>query len=197
MRVCRASAVLSANGRFTPDARSQPHRQWDTLDGVLEPGRRAAGSSARPAIVDLFWQYVLVFLAAATPWLEIVIVIPVAIGLGLAPVPVTLISFIGNALPVFGIVALFRVWERRRGPIRRHWSPRARRVWERYGVPGIALAGPAITGIHLAAVMALALQADRRRTAVWMTLSLALWSVVTAAVSVAGFEGLRWLFGEH
>ena len=147
--------------------------------------------------MDLLWQYVLVFVAAATPWLEIMIVIPVAVGLGLSPVPVTIVSFVGNALPVFGIVVLFRQWERRRGPVRRGWSPRARRVWDRYGLPGIALAGPALTGIHLAAVMALALQADRRRTAWWMTLSLAIWSVVTLAVTVAGFEGFRWLFGDR
>ncbi|AHE97030.1 small multi-drug export protein [Thioalkalivibrio paradoxus] len=145
--------------------------------------------------MDLIWQYALVFLAAATPWLEIMIVIPVAIGVGLAPVPVTVVSFIGNALPVFGIIALFRAWERRRGPLRRRWSPRARRIWERYGLPGIALTGPVVTGIHLAAVMALALQADRRRTAIWMTFSLALWSVATAALTLLGFEGWRWLFG--
>ncbi len=147
--------------------------------------------------MEFLWQYFLVFLAAATPWLEIMLVIPVAIGLGLAPIPVTLISFIGNALPVFGIVALFRQWERRRGPVRRNWSPRARRVWDRYGLPGIALAGPVITGIHLATVMALALQANRRSTIVWMSLSLAIWSVVTLVVTLAGFEGFRWLFSDH
>lgn len=147
--------------------------------------------------MEFLWQYLLVFLAAATPWLEIMLVIPVAIGLGLAPIPVTLISFIGNALPVFGIVALFRQWERRRGPVRRNWSPRARRVWDRYGLPGIALAGPVITGIHLATVMALALQANRRSTMVWMSLSLAIWSVVTLAFTLAGFEGFRWLFSDH
>ncbi|AGA31821.1 Small multidrug efflux protein - like protein [Thioalkalivibrio nitratireducens DSM 14787] len=144
--------------------------------------------------MDLIWHYALVFLAAATPWLEIMIVIPVAIGVGLAPIPVTVVSFVGNALPVFGIIVLFRAWERRHGPLRRHWSPRARSIWERYGLPGIALAGPVVTGIHLAAVMALALQADRQRTAIWMTLSLALWSVATTVVTLMGFEGLRWLF---
>lgn len=148
-------------------------------------------------MTDLLWQYTLVFLAAATPWLEIMIVIPVAVGAGLSPVPVTIVSFIGNALPVFWIIALFRRWERRRGPVRRRWGPRAQRVWDRYGLPGIALAGPALTGIHLAAVMALVLRADRRLTALWMTLSLALWSLVTVLATVAGFEGLRWLFGDH
>lgn len=144
-------------------------------------------------MLELFWQYALVFLAAATPWLEIIVVIPVAVGVGLAPVPVTVVSFIGNALPVFGIIALFRRWEARRGPVRRRWSKRAKRVWDRYGLPGLALAGPLITGIHLAAIMALALRADRRRTAVWMSLSLAIWSLVTVTATVAGFESLAWL----
>ncbi|MGY6555188.1 MAG: small multi-drug export protein [Wenzhouxiangella sp.] len=146
---------------------------------------------------ELIWQYVLVFLAAATPWLEIIIVIPVAIGMGLAPLPVTVVSFIGNLLPVFAIIALFRRWEARRGPLKRRWSPRAQRVWDRYGLPGIALTGPLITGIHLAAIMALALRADRRQTAIWMSLSLALWSLLTVAVTVAGFEGFAWLRGDR
>jgi len=145
--------------------------------------------------MDLLWQYTLVFLAAATPWLEIVIVIPVAIGAGLAPIPVTIVSFVGNALPVFGIIALFQWWERRRGPVRRRWSGRAMRVWAKWGLPGLALAGPAVTGIHLAVVMALALHADRRATTLWMTVSLALWSVGTTLVTVAGIEGFRQLFG--
>ncbi|SIT72352.1 Putative small multi-drug export protein [Ectothiorhodosinus mongolicus] len=143
-------------------------------------------------MTDLLWQYALVFLAAATPWLEIMIVIPVAVGVGLAPIPVTIISFIGNALPVLGIIALFRWWEVRRGPIQRRWSPRAQRVWNRYGLPGVAFSGPVITGIHLAAIMALALKADRRATVFWMTLSLAIWSLITLVVTVIGFESLGW-----
>lgn len=145
--------------------------------------------------VDLLWQYTLVFLAAATPWLEIVLVIPVAIGAGLAPVPVAMVSFAGNALPVLGIVALFHWWERRRGPVRRRWSRRAVRVWARWGLPGLALLGPLVTGIHLAAVMALALHADRRATTWWMTASLALWTVVTTVAAVGGIEVLSRFFG--
>lgn len=138
--------------------------------------------------MDLLWQYTLVFLAAATPWLEILIVIPVAIGAGLAPVPVAVVSFLGNALPIFGVVALFQWWERRRGPVRRRWSGRAMRVWNRWGLPGLALLGPLVTGIHLAAVMALALHAPRRTTVIWMTVSLAMWAVGTTVVTVAGID---------
>lgn len=147
-------------------------------------------------MLELLWQYFLVFLAAATPWLEIMIVIPVAIGMGLAPLPVTVISFLGNLLPVFAIIVLFQRWEARRGPVKRRWSPRAQRVWDRYGLAGIALSGPLITGIHLAAIMALALGADRRMTAIWMSLSLAGWSLLTLAATLLGIEGLGWLRGD-
>lgn len=145
--------------------------------------------------MDLLWQYILVFIAAATPWLEILIVIPVAIGAGLAPLPVAVISFVGNALPVLGIVALFRWWEQRRGPVRRRWNRRAVRVWTKWGLPGLAIAGPLVTGIHLAAVMALALRAPRRATTWWMTVSLAVWTIATTAATLAGMEGLHRYFG--
>jgi len=147
--------------------------------------------------VELIWHYLLVFVAAATPWLEILLVIPVAISLGLAPIPVTLVAFIGNALAIYAMILLFNRWERRRGPIRWRWSPRAWRIWNRFGLPGLALAGPAVTGIHLAAIMALALQAGRRRTAFWMILSLAIWSVATTLMTLAGIEGWQWLFAPN
>lgn len=145
--------------------------------------------------MDLFWQYSLVFIAAAAPWLEIVVVIPVAIGAGLEPLPVMVVSFVGNALPVLGIISLFDWWEQRRGPVRRHWQGRAMRVWTRWGMPGLALASPALTGIHLATIMALALRADRRATALWMILSLALWTIGTGLATVLGIDNFREVFG--
>ena len=45
--------------------------------------------------------------------------------------------------------------------------------------------------------MALALPADRRLTAIWMSLSLAIWSLVTVTLTLAGFEGLAWLRGDR
>lgn len=64
------------------------------------------------------------------------------------------------------------------------------RVWHRYGLPGLALLAPVITGVHLATVMALALGTPRQRVVWWMTASLALWAVVTAVVTAAGVEWL-------
>lgn len=179
------------------------------------------------------WEYILVFLMAATPWVEILLVIPVAIAAGLSPFWVTVIAFIGNALPVLLIVALYEKWEQWRSirrdkrealstdepmesitdepsisvepteegqtqeeatteqPSKR--GKRARKIWDRYGLPGLALLAPAITGIHLAAVMAFAFKSPKRATAIWMTISLALWAVGTGIVSYYGLEWFDWI----
>lgn len=139
---------------------------------------------------ELLW-YAALFVLAATPFIELLVVIPLGGALGLPILPVTVIAFIGNAIPVFGIIALYRWWVARRGPIQRRWSARALRVWDRYGLPGVALTGPVLTGIHLAAVMALAMGSPQRRVWVWMTASLAVWALGTALLTALGVEWLK------
>ncbi|MBS4024566.1 MAG: hypothetical protein KGZ96_02705 [Clostridia bacterium] len=62
-----------------------------------------------------------------------------------------------------------------------------------YGVPGLALAGPLLTGVHLAALVALGLGAQKNAVSIWMTISLLIWTVVVTAASVFGLEQLTWL----
>lgn len=160
------------------------------------------------------WQDVLawvgVFLAAATPWVELIVVIPVGVAAGMHPVVVGVVAFAGNALPVGGIVLGHRSYtrwrDRRRGralereggsvlveePSKRGWRRRfSDGALARYGVPGLALVAPVTTGIHLAAVLALGVGARRPFAAAWMIGSLALWTVVTTALAVGGLS----LFG--
>ena len=46
------------------------------------------------------FEYFLVFLGAAIPWLEIALVIPLGIISGLSPVWVMILAFVGNMLTV-------------------------------------------------------------------------------------------------
>jgi hypothetical protein len=135
--------------------------------------------------------YVAVALAAATPWLEVLLVIPPAVALGLDPFLVGVTAFGGNYLPVAGIVYASRHVRRRfrdreRRPSRR--SERARRLLDRYGVPGLALLGPLVTGVHLAALLALATGASRRRVLGWTGASLLVWTVAITVASVLGAD---------
>ena len=168
-----------------------------------------------------FVQYLLVFLFAAFPWVEILAVIPIAIGLGLSPVLVGVVAFAGNVASVYVLLVFHRRivrWRARRrgdedapvdgalddasadasddapeespaGESKRSEKRRYRwayDVWDRYGLPGLTLAAPVLTGVHIAALIALAAGSTRRAVAVWMTVSIALWSVALVAGSAFG-----------
>ncbi|MCG5547623.1 small multi-drug export protein [Halorhodospira halochloris] len=143
--------------------------------------------------MEVLLKYLLVLILAATPWIEILVVIPAGAAMGLSIAPLTVTAFIGNAVPVILIILLFQAWERRYGPIQKRWGKRAMGIWQRYGLPGIALTAPVITGIHLATVMALALGSPQRQTTYWMVASLAVWSIVTAALTQLG---VTWITGQ-
>lgn len=135
------------------------------------------------------WQYLLVFVLAAIPWLEILLVIPAGIAIGLDLLLVGSVAFAGNALPIYGIVLAYERlaarfgWGEGSGSKRRQ---RAKRVFRTYGLPGLALVAPVLTGVHLGAVIALGLGARGRSTLGWMTASIAVWTVAITAATVAG-----------
>jgi Ca2+/H+ antiporter, TMEM165/GDT1 family len=140
-----------------------------------------------------WWSYVLVFVAAATPVIEVLVVIPAALLAGLRPVPVTLVALAGN-LSTVALVAVagdrLLQWRRRRRPARddhpSRRATRARALAQRWGVPGLALLAPITTGTHIATVAALATGASSQRTLWWMTVGLVGWAVAVAVVTVGG-----------
>lgn len=140
-------------------------------------------------------EYILVFLGAAVPALEIAIVIPVGIVRGLSPFWVILLAFAGNMLTVVLLIFLYQrieQWYRRRkgedaeGESKRQL--RGRKIMDKYGVAGLALAGPILIGTHIAAFFALLFGASKRNTIIWMTVSIALWSLVFGVVTAMGFS---------
>lgn len=142
-------------------------------------------------------QYGLVFLFAAIPWVEILVVIPIAIGVGLNPVLTGVVAFAGNAGSVYLLVVFHRRvsrwWESRQddesSETKRHeW---AMTVWDRYGLPGLALAAPVLTGVHIAALLALVAGSSGRDVAVWMSVGIAAWTVALVVGSVLGLSFLE------
>lgn len=141
--------------------------------------------------------YLTVFVAAATPWLEVLLVVPAGIVAGLPPVPTTLVATAGNLITLAPLVLagdrLRERWRRRRQATSEddERTPsgrgvRARRLFDRYGLPGVAALGPLLTGVHVAALVALAGGADRRRTLAWLSGGVVVWGVITAVATVAG-----------
>ena len=137
-------------------------------------------------------QYALVFLFAAIPVVEILVVVPIAVGLGLNPAITGVVAFAGNAGSVWAVVLGYRWVERLWGGDRRNRQSgryqRARRLWDRYGVAGVSFAGPILTGVHIAALVALVAGSRHRTILGWMSLSIALWTVALVFASVFGFS---------
>jgi Ca2+/H+ antiporter, TMEM165/GDT1 family len=136
-----------------------------------------------------------VFVAAATPGVAILLVIPAGIAAGLPPVGVTLLALAGNVTALAVVVLagerIRRALGRRSkdsdpGQKRSRRSERAQRLAERWGVPGLALLAPVSTGTNVAAVAMIALGASRGMALAWLTAGLAVWAVGVAVASVLG-----------
>jgi len=140
-------------------------------------------------------EYFLVFLGAAIPWLEIALVIPLGIISGLSPFWVMLLAFVGNMLTVLILIIAFQkvqAWlesrkkEDGKGDSKR--TERGKRIWNKYGMPGLALLGPIVIGTHIAAFIGLLFGASKVNTTIWMTISIALWTLVFGIATAMGFD---------
>ncbi|GIN98619.1 hypothetical protein J6TS1_44890 [Siminovitchia terrae] len=146
------------------------------------------------------WEYIVVFLLAGVPWIEIAAAIPIAIISGLQPVLVVILGFAGNLLTTILVIYLFETIKnylfKKRGELKESSKreARAKRIWNKYGLPGLALLGPILIGIHIAAFIGLTLGAAKNWTLLWTTISLLIWSIVFGVTAYYGVEAFKVFF---
>ncbi|MGD6843911.1 small multi-drug export protein [Bacillus infantis] len=141
-----------------------------------------------------FWQYIVIFIFSAAPWMDISIMVPLGVLWGLSPFWTGVLAFAGNLLLLILLALFFEqffLWRNSRrekkgasGPTKR--DIRSKQLWEKYGIPGLALLAPLLVGTDIAAIAAFSLGASRSRVLAWMTVSLAMWTIVFAAASAYG-----------
>ncbi|WP_301109459.1 small multi-drug export protein [Sporosarcina sp.] len=145
------------------------------------------------------FTYLLVFFAAAVPGIEILVAVPLGIVRGLSPIVAIIVGFLGNASTIILEILIFQRlktwWDSRKTkdvnmPSKR--TARAESIWQRYGVPGLSLLGPILIGSHLAAFLALALGSSKQQTAMWLFISLAIWSIIYGVLTVLGVDAFFW-----
>ena len=147
------------------------------------------------------WQYVTLFLISILPFLDVFYIIPVGVALGMSPIAVGVISFLGNFIMVIVFAMFFRQiaeWRNKRREMKGKTGltkreTRARRIWEKYGLPVFALLSPSILGTDIAALMALLFGSSKPRVVTLMGLSLVVWSIVMTAGSVYGLKYINWI----
>lgn len=141
-----------------------------------------------------------IFAGGALPWLEAIVVIPIGIAAGLPPVAVVIAGATGNLLTI--AVAAFagervRDWWRHRFRGGHHQSDqpaggrRSRwigRVFDRWGLPGLALFGPLGLGTQLSALVAVSFGNSARKSFTWIAIGTLLWCIAVAIMASMGLQ---------
>ncbi len=127
---------------------------------------------------------------AAADALDVWVGIITGIALGLSPALSGALSIASALAGVTLVVAAGKrlrhlIYRSRRLAKRRE---RIERVWKRYGIPGVALQAPLLTGPLLATLLALALDAPPRLLLLWMLASVVLWGLVLTGAAALGFS---------
>ncbi len=122
--------------------------------------------------------------------------IPAGIAQGLNPVLVVLVAALSYACGV-GIVVVagqpVRDWIMKRfgGKVSANPNSTIRRVWDRYGLIGLALLAPITTGSQIGAVIGLSFNAPPRRLFVYMSLGGLLWGVIIVVLVSLGVAAVQ------
>lgn len=125
--------------------------------------------------------------------LELWVAIPTGTALDLPPVLNGIASALGAAIAAV-IVVFFgdgiRRWLLRNKDEEGEEKPKGRiyQIWDRYGVVGLGILSPLLTGAPLGAAIGVALGAARKRLVFWMSTGIVIWAVILTAVSTLGFD---------
>jgi len=133
--------------------------------------------------------------------LELVAAIPTGFALGLHPIWVGVASICGALVSVFGTELIgekVRSWILRlHGKRRKDYAEENKglvyRIWARYGVIGLGLLAPVVTGVPLGVALGIAFGVPTRTLMFWSSFGAILWGVcITAgiALGIAGVENL-------
>ncbi len=151
--------------------------------------------------MSIYFAYLVVFILAATPFFEVVGVIPLGVAAGLSAFPVTIIAFSGNILTIWLVILMMdhvKAWLQKRNEKKgkaasEKRGKRASSIWNRYGLPGLALVSPFLIGSHLGAILAMGFGGTRKQITFWMTFSVLAWAVV---MGTASYYGIDFLFSQ-
>lgn len=181
------------------------------LNSILATRRQGCQLAEDPGEVPaLLLRLITVIGMAAAPWGEELVAIPLGVGFGLPPLLVWPLAVTANMMPVLVLVwlftrrrsrALLRDIESDADPaadpghpaldtqVKRH--ARARALVDRWGLPGLALLAPPLTGVYVATAAALLLGLSPRLIIPWFAGSLAGWGAFATGLTTLGVRFLQ------
>lgn len=142
-------------------------------------------------------QFLGVMLVAMVPFIEGYFAVPLGIAIGFSPVLTIMAAIVGNWISVMVFIYagdVIRGWFKKRKKSQKSEErenkrlERGKKMFEKYGVPGVSLLGPLVVGDHIAALVCLASGATRRSVVIWQTVAIVVWAVGMGVLALLGFN---------
>lgn len=142
-------------------------------------------------VMELFLKLLAVFgLAAVELWAAV----PAGFVLKLNPFVIAVTTALGA---IVGALAVLVVGDRVREQFARFREAkrfvRVQQLWDSYGVIGLGLLAPLLTGAPLGVAVGLILGATARRLFFWVSVGIVLWAIGLTVAGVLGLAGIRAL----
>ena len=139
------------------------------------------------------WGALGVFIASVIPFVDAIAMVPVGIALGVNPYLTVIAAVIGDAIAIVVFAYLSstmrnRIIKRRADKGKTGESPKfekAVRMFDKYGIYGMAIAAPALIGTQIAAMASVAAGVKTFRASTLIIASTLVWSAGIAIAMVA------------
>lgn len=130
--------------------------------------------------------------------IELWAAIPAGLALRVHPVAIGVTAAIGAMLGTLVVMLVsehVRTWlvRRHRGKDERKQHRLIHRIWRCYGMIGLGLLAPLITGVPLGVALGLILGAPAGRLLFWASLGIILWSTILTLIGTLGLAGIEAL----
>jgi membrane protein DedA with SNARE-associated domain len=128
---------------------------------------------------------------------ELLAAIPTGFALQLHPATVGFTAALGAMI---GALVVILLGDRLRGWLLRNYDSRSNqkgklglidRIWQRYGVVGLGLVAPLLTGVPFGAALGLALGIPANRLFLWLSVGIVFYSTVLTVAGAMGIAILR------
>lgn len=149
--------------------------------------------------LPIWLQWAGIMLAAAIPFVESYLGTLIGVVAGV-PLPITLLAAIlGNVASMLIFVfaasaARARILARRGAEGEPEPSPRrarVKRMFDRFGVPGVSLLGQTVLPSQITSGMMVSFGASRNAVIFWQVISIILWALLFALIGMGGLALLR------
>ena len=121
--------------------------------------------------------------------IELWAAIPAGLALNLHPIITGLASGLGSILGAFLVIMIgdrFRNWLLSKKTTAQKEKGLIYKIWDKYGVIGLGLLSPLLTGALFGAAIGISLGASPKRLLGWMCLGIAIWTIILTSFGTYG-----------